>query len=153
MAWGRGKGRGTVGGITKWHKKIYGLVYSLYWLYCWFHRWWSHYIVYCKYAQLIVVNYTSMELQNHLYFISPHLDRFNSFLAMLTSLRCAALSHFWLLPHSLVSLSEPGFSHVPPNTERSAYKDKQQSRLARNFLLKHIWRKLLNSFIWFYLLL
>lgn len=58
-------------------------------------------------------------------FISPHLDKFNPFVARLASLRYLVQSHFWLLPHSFISLPEPGISCVLPNIERPAYKEKQ----------------------------
>lgn len=82
--------------------------------------------------------HTSSKLQNNLHFISPHLGRFNSFVAMPTPLTYPVRSYFWLSFHSLAALSEPGFSCAPPNSKRSVYKDKQRSRGAKYFLLKHI---------------
>lgn len=85
-----------------------------------------------------------------MHLINPPLDRFYSFLATLTSLRYLVESHFWLFPHLLASLSEPGFSCVPPNIKRSAYKDKQQSMLESYLLLKHILKSEENYYIIFY---
>ena len=83
-------------------------------------------------------SHTSLKLCNTLHFLSPHLGRFNSFVAMLVPLPYPAQNYFWPFPHSLPALPEPGFSWAPLNIERSVHKDKQQSRVAKYFLLKHI---------------